>query len=166
MQVRQIVEIAKRFHSAMEFQVYYLSSVSLKYYAYMMVGQPLVTNISSRLTLIKCCFASFKLQMSLEMMKPFTHRVEQVSSSSGGSSSYFSKSVVLCWDFLLMLSLTTQGSDYPLLCYYIQERIKLLRLREFILMPYILKNFIVKLFVKIYSLIKFVVLVEWYWKFW
>ena len=64
-----------------------------------------------------------------------------------------------------MLSLTTQASDYPLLCHYIQERIKLLRLREFILMPYILKNFIVKLVVRIYSFIKFVVLVEWYWKF-
>ena len=99
--------------------------------------------------------------MSLEMMKPFTHRVEQVSSLSGGSSSYFSKSVVLCWDFLLMLSLTTQASDYPLLSYYIQERIKLLRLREFVLMLYILQNLIVKVDVKIYGFIKFVVLVEW-----
>ena len=101
--------------------------------------------------------------MSLEMMKPFTHRVEQVSSLSGGSSSYSSKSVVLGWDFLLLLSLKTQASDYPLLCYYIQERIKLLRLRELILMLYILQNLIVKVVVKIYSFIKFVVLVEWYW---
>ena len=101
--------------------------------------------------------------MSLEMMKPFTHRVEQVSSLSGGSLSYFSKSVVLCWDFLLLLSLKTQASDYPLLCHYIQERIKLLRLRELILMPYILQNLIVKVVVKIYSFIKFVILVEWYW---
>ena len=50
LQVRQIIEIAKRFHIAMELQVYYLSSVSLEYYAYVMVGQPLLTNISSRLT--------------------------------------------------------------------------------------------------------------------
>ena len=50
LQVRQIVEIAKRFHSTLEFQVYYLSSASLKYYAYMVVGQPLILNIRSRLT--------------------------------------------------------------------------------------------------------------------
>ena len=45
---------------------------------HMIIGQHLLTNISSRLDINKmllCLF--FKLQMSLEMMKPFTHRVEQ-----------------------------------------------------------------------------------------
>ena len=99
---------------------------------HMIIGHNLLNNISSRLDIYKmllCLF--FKLQMSLEMMKPFTHRVEQRTCILG--------QMVFAVNPLEFFYITTclenqksRNSEHPLICYYIQERFKWLRLRDFI----------------------------------
>ena len=97
---------------------------------HMIIGQHLLTNISSRLDINKmllCLF--FKLQMSLEMMKPFTHRVEH---AFWGHMLVNVNPLQTVYHNSLFRYQKSRNSEHPLICYYIQERFKWLRLRDFI----------------------------------